>query len=295
MSATPEARAAALLCWKGPVAPEPLAGGISNRNFVVVDGGERFVVRIGGDVPVHGVLRVNEVAASRAAFAAGLAPEVVHAEPGALVLRHIENARAFTEADVRDPANLAAIVELVRRCHGELAHHLRGPVPMFWVFHVIRRDARTLVEAGSRIANHLPRYLEINRRLEVAVGPIHPVTAHNDLLAGNLIHDGARLWLIDWEHAGFNDALYDLGNLSVNNGFAPEHGERLLESYFQAPVDDALRRRFRAMKCASALREGLWSAVSEIHLGLDFDYAAYTGEHLGRFEQAYLAFLELGG
>ena len=127
------------------------------------------------------------------------------------------------------------------------------------------------------------------------MGPIHPVVAHNDLLAANFIHDGARLWLIDWEHAGFNGALYDLGNLSANNGFAPEQEERLLESYFQAPVDHALRHRHGAMKCASALREGLWSAVSEVHLGLDFDYVSYTGEQLGRFEQAYRAFLELGG
>src|SRR3546814_8596136 len=81
------ARIAALACWSGPVDPEPLAGGITNANFVVRHRGERFFVRVGDDIPVHGIMRFNELAASRAAVAAGLSPEVVHAEPGALVFQ----------------------------------------------------------------------------------------------------------------------------------------------------------------------------------------------------------------
>jgi hypothetical protein len=41
------------------------------------------------------------------------------------------------------------------------------------------------------------------------------------------------------------------------------------------------------MKCASLLRETLWSMVSELHLTVDFDYRAYTTENLDRFERAY--------
>ena len=43
------------------------------------------------------------------------------------------------------------------------------------------------------------------------------------------------------------------------------------------------------MKCASLLRETMWSMVSELHSTLDFDYAAYTAEYLARFERAYAA------
>src|SRR3546814_1256007 len=60
----------------------------------------------------------------------------------------------------------------------------------------------------------------------------------------------------------------------------------LLEAYFERPVDDALRRRYQAMKCASLLRETLWSMVSEIHSDIDFDYPAYTAENLARFQAA---------
>jgi thiamine kinase-like enzyme len=269
--------------------PEPLTGGITNVNFVVADRGERFFVRVGEDIPIHGILRVNELAAARAAEAAGISPAVVYAEPGAIAMRFVEG-RTFGPEDVRDPVNLDRIVDLIRRCHHDMPRHLRGPVLMFWVFHVIRDYAGTLREGNSRSLGLLPSLLERAERLEAAVGPIEVVFGHNDLLAANFIDDGERLWLIDWDYAGFNSPLFDLANVASNNEFSPELVDRLLAAYFGNPSDAALRRRFEAMACASLLRETMWSMVSEIHSTLDFDYVAYTDENLARFERSFAAF-----
>jgi len=84
-------------------------------------------------------------------------------------------------------------------------------------------------------------------------------------------------------------------NLASNNEFPPELEVRLLETYFGAPPDPATQRRYRAMGCASLLRETMWSMVSEIHSTLDFDYVAYTEENLARFERAYAAFAAQAG
>lgn len=282
---TPAERAASLSCWSGPVEPRPLGGGITNTNFVVEDGGRRLVVRIGDDIPVHHVFRRTELAAQRAAHAAGLAPEILHVEPGALVMAWIDG-RTLTPEDVRDPAMLARIVPLLRRCHEAVGRQLAGPAPLFWVFHVVRDYARTLAAGGSRMTPELPRLMHIADRLEEAVGSIRLVFGHNDLLAANLLDDGRRLWLLDWEYAGYNSALFDLGGLASNNELSPDQEEFLLESYFEAPVTDGLRRRYAAMKAASLLREAMWSMVSELHLTLEFDYAAYTGENLARLARA---------
>ena len=291
MNATrnPKARAAGLSCWTGKVEPKPLSGGITNVNFVVEDGGARYFVRIGEDVPVHGILRSNELAAARAAEAAGVSPGLVHAEPGALVLRFVEG-RTFEPADVRNPANLPRILELIRRVHREMPKQLRGPVLMFWVFHVIRDYAGTLRDGGGRCVPQLTELLERAALLEAAVGPIEVVFGHNDLLAANFIDDGERLWLVDWDYAGINSPLFDLANLASNNELPPDLVDQLLESYFCRPADADLRRRFEAMGCASLLRETMWSMVSEIHSTLEFDYVAYTEENLARFEHAYAAF-----
>ena len=286
------ARVAELAIWFGRVEPLPLAGGITNQNFRVEDRGRRYVVRVGSDIPVHGVVRANELAASRAAHLAGLAPGVVHAEPGIVVFDFIEG-RTFTPEDVRNPANLERLIDMVRRCHRDIPQFLRGPGAMFWVFHVVRDYGHTLREGRSRHVAMLDDLLARAAHLEEAVGPIEIVFGHNDLLAANFIDDGERLWLVDWEYAGFNSPLFDLGGLASNSELSPEQAEAALELYFDRPVDDELRLRAAAITAASLLRETMWSMVSEIHSTVDFDYSAYTAENLRRFEAAYASFLAM--
>jgi thiamine kinase-like enzyme len=110
------------------------------------------------------------------------------------------------------------------------------------------------------------------------------------MLAANFLDDGKRLWLIDWDYAGFNTPLFDLGGLASNSEFSEAAERLMLQTYYQMPPTEDLWRRYQAMKCASLLRETLWSMVSEIHSTIDFDYAAYTTENLARFERAYDAF-----
>ncbi len=286
----PRSRAAALSIWQGPVEPEPLGGGITNTNFLVRDGDRRRVVRVGADIPVHGVMRFNELAASRAAHAAGISPAVIHAEPGILVLEHIEG-RTLEPADVS--ARLEEVVALLHRAHHEIPKHLRGPALVFWVFHVVRDYAHTLEEGGSRLRHRLPEFLAMAERLEKAVGAIELVYGHNDLLAANLIDDGDRLWLIDWDYAGFNSPLFDLGGLVSNNELSAAERDRVLELYFDRPPTDELRYRAQAMLTASLLRESMWSMVSEIHSTIDFDFRAYTEENLARLARAYREFQEM--
>ncbi|MBB6484032.1 choline/ethanolamine kinase family protein [Rhizobium lusitanum] len=289
MTATPEDRICSLAIWHGPIEIAPLVGGITNRNYLIADAGRRFVVRLGSDIPVHHISRTNEVAASRAAHAAGLSPAVIHHEPGILVLDYID-AKPLSAEDVRDPSSMARVVSLVRSCHRDVARHFRGPAAIFWVFHVVRDYAALLEAGGSRHTSLLPSFLDIAERLERAAGPFEIAFGHNDLLAANFLDDGKRLWLIDWDYAGFNTPLFDLGGLASNNEFTEAQEDAMLEAYFEADVSNDLRRRYQAMKCASLLRETMWSMVSEIHSDIEFDYSSYTAENLRRFESAWQSF-----
>jgi thiamine kinase-like enzyme len=274
-------RVAQLDFWSSKVEPVPLAGGITNTNFIVEDRGRRFVVRVGDDIPVHGVMRFNEIAAARAAHAAGM-----------FVMRFIDG-QTLAEPDVRKQANLARIIELIRVCHSEIPKHFRGPALVFWPFHVCRNYITTATDGNSRMKDAFPRFLKMNEALENTVAEIRLVFGHNDLLAANFIDDGRRLWLLDWDYGGYNAALFDLANLSSNNALSAEQEDWMLEAYYRQPATDRLRRRLAAMKCVSLLRETLWSIVSEIHSTLDFDYVDYTRKNLARLEQAYDAFCRM--
>lgn len=276
---------AALPCWTGPVDPEPLPGGITNTSFKVIDGGRTFVARIGGDIPAHQIMRFNDIAASRAAHAAGLSPAVHHAQDNAIVLDFVEG-KTLGPEDVRAPETLPGVVDLIHRCHHHVPAFLQGPVMAFWVFHVVRNYARLLKEGASPHAGLLPELETQAERLEESIGRIQMVFSHNDLLAANLIDDGKRLWLIDWDYAGFNSPLFDLAGLASNSDMGPEQELLALELYYGERPDGLLIHRYLAMKCASLLRETLWSMVSELHSSLDFDFAAYTAENLERYRRA---------
>jgi len=282
-------RAARLACWQESVAPEPLAGGITNRNFLVRHRGERFFVRVGHDIPAHLISRANELTASRAAAAAGLSPKVVHCEAGALVMPFIEG-RTLTPEIARAQPMLSRILPLIQQCHYDVMPRLRGPVQMFWLPFLLRHYAAELADGTSIFMPHVPRLISISDELHAVIGPIEIVFSHNDLLAANIIDDGARLWLIDWDYAGFNSPLFDLANLSSNNELAPSEEAWLLDTYFEKPRSAELERRYSAMKCASLLREAMWGMVSDLHSTLDVDYIAYARGNLERFERALVDF-----
>lgn len=275
-----------LPCWSGAVEPVPIEGGITNLNFKVLDGNDSFFVRTGVDIPIHGVMRFNELAAAKAAEQVGLSPAIIYSEPGLLVCRFVDG-RTYSEQDVRTEGNLVRILDLLKRCHFEMPLHFRGPALIFWVFHVIRNYLAELEEHNSSYLNLLAELADKTGVLEAAVGPTQIVFGHNDLLSANFIDDGDRLWLIDWDYAGYNSPLFDLANLASNNGLSAEQEQWLLEAYFGEPVSVELSRGFKAMKSASLLRETLWSMVSEIHSTLDFDYAEYTAENLQRFNRTF--------
>lgn len=289
-SDSPEAAINVLPIWRGSIEIEPLLGGITNKNYLVIDGERRAVVRFGGDIPVHGVMRFNEQAASMAASAAGISPLVLFAGPTVLVLEYVSG-QTLGPQDVRRDRDRC--VSLMKRAHRDIPKFLRGPTLLFHVFHIVRTYGRVLIEDTSRYAKEFPRLLRASEALESTVGPIDLVFGHNDLLAANFIDDGERLWLVDWDYAGWNTALFDLGGLSSNNGFGVVDNDLMLETYYEAPASDDLRCRFQAMLCASLLREAMWSMVSETRSTIDFDYPAYTSENLTRFDAAWAAFQEM--
>ncbi|MEL7012128.1 MAG: phosphotransferase [Pseudomonadota bacterium] len=277
--------------WSAPEHARPLEGGITNHNVLLRDDGEDYVVRLGDDISEHMVMRWNELAISRAAHKAGLAPEVVHAEPGILVLRYI-NATALEASDLHDPAILSATVDMVQRLHATGLAALSGPVLSFWVFHILRSYAGFLQDRGSDHTPILATLLNQATELEARVGAVSLVLGHNDLLPANILKGEDRVWLIDWEYGGLNSPLFDLGGLATNAGLPHDAEEAMLTRYFGEPPTSDLWRRYGAMKCASLLREAMWSMVSELTSEIDFDYQTYTAENLETYRAALGNYME---
>jgi thiamine kinase-like enzyme len=279
-----EYRIRALPLWNGAISIEPLKGGLSNESFLVADANGRHVVRFGRDFPFHHVSREREIMVARAAAAAGFAPKVEFAEPGVMVSAYL-GAKTYGPEDVRE--NRLRVARLISAFHREMPKHVIGAGFMFWVFHVNRDYARTLEAGNSRMTDRLPEFLALNEALEAVQQPLPIVFGHNDLLPANFLDDGHRLWLIDFEYAGFNTAMFDLAGAASNACMTTGQSEELLAEYFGRKPDYDLLRSHAAMQCASLLREAMWSMVSELHLTAPgADYVAYTAENLARLDAA---------
>lgn len=285
---TPEEIALSLPIWRGTPRLSVLSGGITNVNFRITDNTGDYVLRMGADIPVHHITRAGELAASIAAHAAGVSPPVIYHGPGVLVIGYIHG-RTLTPPDFQDDTLRGQAIDLIARAHRAMPAHLRGGAQAFWVFHVLRDYAARLMAEASPHAAALPPLMDQAQLLERALGPIDMVFGHNDLLAGNFIHDGTRLWLIDWDYAGWGSPLFDLGGFAANMALSPAQETAMLAQYFGTiPID--LPRRYAAMKAAAALREALWAMISQHHSTLDFDYAAYARACLDTYHTAFAQF-----
>ncbi len=277
-----------LPCWSGAITAEPLTGGLSNESWKVRDATGTHVVRFGTDYPFHHVDRAREVMSARAAHAAGFAPAVEYADDGIMVSAYVPS-RTWGPSDVS--AAPERVGDLLARFHRDMGAHMSGAGFVFWPFHVIRDYARTIDAGGSPFAPDLPRFLKLAAMLEAAQCPLPIVVGHHDMLPANILDDGARLWLIDFEYAGFGTGMFDLAGAASNAGMDAAQSRRLLDAYFGRSPDEATIRAFDAMQCASLLREAMWAMVSDLHLNAPgADYAAYARDNLKKLDAALAAY-----
>ena len=270
--------------WNNNIQISKIDGGITNENFLVIDSNQKYFVRVGRDIPEHLVSRSNELNSSIAAAALKISPNVIYNNNNLQVIEFIES-KTLSDEGVKE--KIEDIIFLIKKVHKEIPKKLTGQSFIFWVFHVIRHYANFLESNNSKHKLILSDLLNKSQKLEEKSSPYDIVFGHNDLLPANFLDDGNRLWLVDWEYSGYNTPLFDLGGLSSNNNFNPKEEIFLLENYFEKKINPQLLNQYNCLKCASLLRETMWSMVSEITSNIDFDYSNYTDENLLKFEETY--------
>ena len=268
--------------WAGArdVRATPLAGGITNHNFLIDADGERFVARLAGrDTELLGIDRAAERAAAEVAHEVGIGPEVVAFLPqlGCLVTRFIE-ADPIPPGAMREPAILARVVPAVRAFHGA------GALPS--TFSPFRFVERYRNDAAARRVPIPPAHEELRataRQIEAAFAsnPVPSRPCHNDLLNANFLLAGDSVFIVDYEYAGMGDPFFDLGNLSTKHDFEDPHDEALLESYF-GTVAGRDMARLKLMKVMADFWEGMWGVLQQGISTLEFDYVDYAATNFDR-------------
>jgi aminoglycoside phosphotransferase (APT) family kinase protein len=194
----------------------PVPGGVSGAFVFRVDaGGHRYVLRMEG--AASPLRNPHQYASMRIAAEAGIAPRLYHVDETARVAVMDFIAEQPLETYPGGPHALAmALGEMRRRLQAtpRFGYFVDYPdiVARLWA-HVCRKE----LFAPGVLDAHTQRLADIrNTYVWNAEGA---VSSHNDVLPRNLLFDGERLWLIDWESAYCSDPVVDIATMLDN--FAP--------------------------------------------------------------------------
>jgi thiamine kinase-like enzyme len=267
--------------WRGKqVAISPLSGGLTNENYLVEAGGERYVVRIPGQSSeLLSIDRANEVYNTRAAADTGIGPRVIEHIPDldAMVLEFIPGpTMSATTLQSREMARRMA--ESFRRLHSA-SPFLKD----FDMFRLIEYYLGIVGEHGVTIPDgyrdRLPAVAAIERAVRVAALPSRP--CHNDLLCENFIDDGQALRIVDYELSGNNDPCFDLGNTAQEAAFGDELRAALCTAYF-GREDPQQLARMNLFALMSDIGWTLWGAIQARISAIDYDFKRYYTERWAR-------------
>jgi thiamine kinase-like enzyme len=228
----------------------PVTGGVSGAAvFLIEAGGRRFVLRIEG--PASPLRNPHQYVSMRLAAEAGIAPRIhyLDADDRVVMMDFIEDRPL--EAYPGGRQGLAQAI-------GAMLKELQA-LPLFLPFmdypDVVERLWSHVCKTGLFAAGVLDaasqRLAEIRKAYPLDAEKY--VSSHNDILPRNVLFDGKRLWLVDWENAYRNDPLVDLATVLDNFAPSPELEEALLAASLGQAPDRHLRDRLALMRSLTRL------------------------------------------
>lgn len=230
---------------------QPFGNGCTNQNYKLEVADKAYFVRVKSPPKdLLGLSLEHEIAMIDLATKLQLCPPIVLADPGKgiIIFTFIEG----STVNLRDKDKLRQTIQWLKTLHA----------------------SKEIVPFLATPETFITDYLEILKALDIELTPhqkeliaMRPqptidklVPCHMDLKGENILDDGDRLWLIDWEYGGMSDPLMDLGQLAPSEGF---NSEELLVALSLYDKDATLstEERLNQFKILSNIRIALWCLI----------------------------------
>ena len=236
------------------------------------------------------IVRRDERISTRLACDLGVdAPLLLFTEDGAKVSEYIPNAVTMNAGLLREPQRIEQAAQIFKTIH---TCGVDTGVP-FEVFDMAANYESIILE------NHVPMFEDYETvkaavmRIKKEIDESHLITkvpCHNDSLCENWVEGNGRMYLIDWEYAGMNDAMWDLADLSIEAEYGDLHDAELLRAYLGREALPSERKHFLTNKIYVDYLWTLWAKTRVPFDGQPMEYWAiqrYT--RLKAFIHAYAA------
>ncbi len=246
-----------------------IGAGMSGAAVFRVDAGDQaYVLKFTSTKEPLGAWQ-RRLEVQRAAGKAGLAPAVIHADEARRVVLSALVVDRSWPAHFGNPATRAEAIGLLGRMLAQRAHL---PTPPGMVPADPRQVLQAMWGALAPLAA-LPGFVHDVVAALAAEPPVarHDalVMSHNDVNPSNLVFDGARVLLIDWDTAAPNDPLYDLATTAMFFRMDEATCQQLVAAHDDAPIAQLPEAFLCYRRCAAAISgvAALTAARSRGHAG----------------------------
>lgn len=269
-------------------------GGMTNHSYKVTrNDGQEYLVRIPGDGTEEMINRLDERKSTELACKLGIDSELLYfGDDGTKVMRFIYDPQPMNEEVMGRKENLLQAAEIFHRLHTcGVDTGVRFEVfEMAALYEKIIKEAKVAFYDDYKEVKQC--VMDIKNTVD-ASGIAPRVPCHNDSLMGNWVldHDG-KLYLIDWEYSGMNEAMWDLSCLSIEAGYTEMQDNDLLNAYYQREATIEEKKRFVAAKLYVDYLWTLWG-LTRIPFDGEFMQEYADGRYL-RLKKNIEAYKKLG-
>lgn len=252
----------------------PISGGVSGAQILHFETrGRAYVLRVEPErVALHD--RQRGFACMGQAAAAGAAPPLHYADArtGVAIMDFVAG-RPLAEHPGGPVGVVRELAGLVIEVQAKTQFPIIGDYPDMIAAMLASLSGSGLFPSGA-LEPHAQGLARIRAALPWDSASL--VSSHNDPNPRNILFDGNRLWLIDWELAFRNDPLVDLAILTTDLAEAPELEEALLEAALGQAPGRHLRARLQVMRLLVRLSYGCVVLEGFAGSTLDPDLQAFT-------------------
>lgn len=269
-------------------------GGMTNHSYKITRAdGQAYLVRIPGDGTEQMINRLDERKSTELGCKLDIdSPLLYFGDDGRKVMEYIHDPQPMNEEVMRRNENLLQAAKLFRRLHTcGVDTGVR-----FDVFEMADLYEKIIREGGIAFYEDYDEIKQTVMNIKAEVdkdGEAPKVPCHNDSLMGNWVLDGnGRLYLIDWEYSGMNEAMWDLSCLSIEAAYTSENDEKLLNAYYDREATVEEKKRFVAAKLYV---DYLWTLWGLTRVPYDGQFMKdYADERYIRLKKNIEAYKKLG-
>ena len=257
-------------------------GGLTNRNYLVDTGKDRFVLRLAGEGTSDYIDRNTELHNASIATQAGVNADILHfdVDTGTMICRYIDNSVTMDIERFKDLEALKRTGVAFRKLH-DCGQKFSG---QFELFDQIDQYLAVVKKLDAELPDGYEVVQKDAEQVREALGAydLPNTPCHCDPMVENCIDDGDKMFIIDFEYAGNNDPMWDLGDLSVEGHFDDEQDLVFLTAYFGHEPSAFDHGRMVMYKAMCDLLWTLWGVVQHANDNPADDFWAYAVERLER-------------